>query len=98
MPKIQLIRVAYAESWTAGKLYVIYEIIYCEWLKFTSEILIYVNLYLSQQQILSHLFVNKGSPVSAVLCTPYRPILYIYIIFKYLGHKMSSSSYEFGPL
>ena len=71
MPKIQLIRVAYAESWTAGKLYVIYEIIYCEWLKFTYEILIYVNLYLSQQQILSHLFVNKGSPVSAVLYTPY---------------------------
>ena len=55
MSKIQLIRVAYAESRTAWKFFVIYETIYgaVKWLKFTSEILIYVNLYLSQLQILS---------------------------------------------
>ena len=45
-------------------------------------------------------FLSKGSPVSVVHC-----VLCIdqfkgprNFIFKYLGHKMSSSNYEFGPL
>ena len=82
---------------------VLSEIIYCavKWLKFTSKILIYVYLYLIKLNTNSKsVFVNKGSPVSAVLYTPYTDqFIYIYIhIYKYLGHKMSSSNYEFGPL
>ena len=48
-----------------------------KWLKFTSKILIYVNLYLSS--ILS-VFVNKGSPVSVVYCA-LRTDQYIYIYY-----------------
>ena len=50
---------------------VLSEIIYCavKWLKFTSKILIYVNLKLNTNS--KSVFVNKWSPVSIVLYTPY---------------------------
>ena len=60
------------------------EIMYCavKWLKFTSKILIYVYLYLIKLNTNSKSeFVNKGSPVSVVLCTPYTDqFIYIYIL------------------